>query len=178
MKRGVNTDGGHAGNESLDEGFSLFGDRIALPPAQQNDRPRPCPVGVPSVATECFRLREGSRMEESTGSNQQSVGKVPPKMERRIGSARPPTLTPSTPLRPVGNRRSIQPTARRPRSHREVGPSGLTPRSRRPNAPQAAAGAAIRTPPIFNHTLRIQNPCAGDGQTEGKTTSSQHLPTN
>ena len=44
MKHGVNTDSGHDGNESWDEGFSLFGDRIALPSAQQNDRPRPCPV--------------------------------------------------------------------------------------------------------------------------------------
>ena len=56
MKHGVNTDDRHDGNESLDEGFSLFGASIALRPAQQNDRPRPCPVGVPSVATECFRL--------------------------------------------------------------------------------------------------------------------------
>ena len=56
MKHGVNTDGGHDGNESLDEGSSLLGDSITLPPAQQNDRRRPCPVGVPSVATECFRL--------------------------------------------------------------------------------------------------------------------------
>ena len=39
MKHGVNTDGGHDGNETWDEGFSLFGDRIALPSAQQDDRP-------------------------------------------------------------------------------------------------------------------------------------------
>ena len=55
MKHGVNTDGGHDGNETWDEGFSLFGDGIALPSAQQDDRP----VRVRSVFHPWLQIASG-----------------------------------------------------------------------------------------------------------------------